>query len=449
MKISRFSNNPAIYQLYTWSSPIFQLVAYSNMPHLALLLLVLIGAAVDGGQVNLSLREFKTELQGFKRLVKDFLPDGVYLTCEIALFSKIVDFHEADLACKNFTLGWGYSQGNLVTIANANKTAALKVLLEMAYPKVDYPSKWGSERWTWAGLRKIDNLDKKNGYVEDDWQWSNGENPGDYEKWMNKMPDAKKLKYGKSGCDEKPYCWQHQMRANHDGVWDDSYTFKTHPYACDYQGKYVVSGVHRTWEGAREHCATAGLTLAKIRNKSELAEFLRVADVFLGPRDTTLSTWTAANWIWLGGTDLNEEGEWEWVDDGVEVDADWDIPWKVKAGNDNASYLGPFRKTGQDALAVSRWGTFDDSYVGVRKRPFGCQCRGTITAWRHSHLVRSPHIGDGSLYTLIMTGPIYLVRLFELNQISKVSFLLKYSKSSSNIAGISSHCAFSPNILIR
>ena len=61
----------------------------------------------------------------------------------------------------------------------------------------------------------------------------------------------------------------------------------------------------------------------------------------------------------------------------LQVDADRNIPWKMKAGNDNASYLKQFKETGQDALAVSRWGSFDDSYVGVRKRPFGCQCRGT------------------------------------------------------------------------
>ena len=62
------------------------------MPHLSFLLLILSGAAVDGGRVNLPLRAFKTELLGLKRLVEDFLPDGIFMTCEIALFSKIVSF---------------------------------------------------------------------------------------------------------------------------------------------------------------------------------------------------------------------------------------------------------------------------------------------------------------------------------------------------------------------
>ena len=98
--------------------------------------------------------------------------------------------------------------------------------------------------------------------------------------------------------------------------------------------------------------------------------------MFLGPADPDSGTWLPANWIWLGGTDIDEEGEWAWSDDGSEVE-DWSVPWKAKAGNDNARYLKKFRETGQDALSVNRWGQFDDSYVDVRKRPFGCQCRGT------------------------------------------------------------------------
>merc|ERR1719471_452073 len=68
------------------------------------------------------------------------------------------------------------------------------------------------------------------------------------------------------------------------------------------------------------------------------------------------------------------EGVWKWLD-GSPVE-DWEVPWKHRAGNDDAAYLG---KTSQGALAISRWGQFDDSFHNHRRRtrPFACQCPGT------------------------------------------------------------------------
>ena len=51
------------------------------------------------------------------------------------------------------------------------------------------------------------------------------------------------------------------------GQWDDTFKYKTHPYACDYQGKYILSANMKTWTGAKLACEKAGLMLAKVRSK--------------------------------------------------------------------------------------------------------------------------------------------------------------------------------------
>ena len=127
------------------------------------------------------------------------------------------------------------------------------------------------------------------------------------------------------------------MRINHKGEWDDTFKQMKHPYACDYQGKYILSNEPKTWVDAKEACAAAGLSLAMVRNTGEVEEMKAAMKYFLGEYDSTSKTFDNRNWIWLGGNDIEEEGVFKWLNgDLVET---WDIPWRPKAGGDNASFL--------------------------------------------------------------------------------------------------------------
>jgi len=312
------------------------------------------------------------QLDGIRSLLKN-LHQGVYPTCNIVLFSEQVDFDTAEERCNNFDIGGGKAQGNLATVNNDEKNADLKMLLEMAYPVAEQPGNfWAATKWVWSGLRKTKNNvgegSKDMEYHTEDWQWVDGSHPGNFYMWLPGQPDQKNLQLGKKGCNENPTCFQNQMRINHDGDWDDTFKFKKHPYACDYQGKYLLSSDKKSWEDAKTACSNAGLHLAKIRSDDEAKEMLLAMEYFLGPRDTTLRKWDPSNWMWLGGNDIKKEKKWVWVDGEL---IKWAIPWEKKAGNDNSKKE---MKEGQDAMAISRWGTVDDSYRLGKYRPFACQC---------------------------------------------------------------------------
>jgi len=310
------------------------------------------------------------QLTGLKKLLKN-LQAGVYPTCRLILFSELVDYETAEKKCENFDIGMGVNQkGNLATVNDAEKNTDLKLLLTMAYPYRGRKARWDDDQWVWAGMRKTKNNDgKKKGkkYDPNDWEWADGSHPSDFYKWMKNQPDQNTKK--KDGVKHL----QNQMRINHGGQWDDTYKFKTHPYACDYQGKYIISASNKTWSQAKAACERAGLTLAKVRSNAEVEEITRAADYFLGPRDESLKTWDPTNWFWLGGTDEEEEGVWKWVD-GSPIEY-FDRMNFRSPNPDNAAYLP--KKT-QNVLALSRFGQFDDSFDHRRRqRAFACQCPGT------------------------------------------------------------------------
>jgi hypothetical protein len=184
------------------------------------------------------------------------------------------------------------------------------------------------------------------------------------------MSDNKKGR--KKGCVESGGCFQNQVKISQKtSSWEDSWAFESHPYACDYKGRYILSKERKTWVKAKKACAAAGLTLAMVTSKKEVREMKEAIIFFLGD-DQSSKMWSNSNWIWLGGNDLEEEGTWKWLNgDLVET---WDIPWKAKSGNDNAEFLRG--SDGQHALAFSRDGLFDDSFHDSRykKRAFACQC---------------------------------------------------------------------------
>jgi len=315
------------------------------------------------------------QLKGIQNLMKNH-QTGVLATCNIVFFADLVDFNTAEENCGKFDVGTGAAEGNLATVNTDKKNEDLKMLLEMTYPKENQPkSFWAETKWVWSGLRKTRNNvgqgSKDMVYKAEDWQWVDGSIPGEFAMWLPGQPDQDSLKNGKKGCDEAPRCYQNQMRINHDGNWDDTFKFKKHPYACDYQGKYIISSEKKSWEDAKTACAEAGLQLAKIRSDDELQEMMSAIQYFLDPRDESWTKWDANNWLWLGGNDIKREKKWTWVDD---EKIEWDIPWEKKAGNDNSKKK---MKEGQDVMSLSRWGTIDDSFRLGIFRPFACQCPGT------------------------------------------------------------------------
>jgi hypothetical protein len=234
--------------------------------------------------------------------------------------------------------------------------------LESAYPESEQPGdEWSSTHWVWTGLRKTkNNRKKKHGpYNPDDWQWADGKHPIDnFHKWLNRaQPDQNTMANGNGDCHEEPMCYQNHLRINHMGLWDDTYKFKTHPYACDYQGKYLLFREPTTRDAAKEACERASLSLALVRNPGEVKEMLAAMDHFLGKADSTWTTGDNRNWVWLGRKDIKEKGLWKWPGDSPEVG--WKMPWRVI-----------------HVIAISRWGEFDDSYQenDSRVRPFACQC---------------------------------------------------------------------------
>lgn len=321
--------------------------------------------------VGTSLALNKVQLGGLKKLLKN-LDSGVFPTCQLVLFSEMVDYDTAEKNCQNFDIGMGGAQkGHLATVNDDGKNSDLKLLLQMAYPYKGKSQKWAADHWVWAGLRKTKNNDgsKKNmKYNPEDWSWAaDGSNPQEFQKWMKNQPDQRTDK--KNGV---KYL-QNQMRINHQGIWDDTFKYKTHPYACDYQGKYIISASFETWSQAKASCEAAGLELAKVRSDAEVKEIIKSADYFLGSKADSVKMWDKENWIWLGGTDEEEEGEWKWVD-GSPIEYYKNMNWR-NPNPDNAEYI---KNQAQHYLAISRDGEFDDSFDHrSRHRAFACQCPGT------------------------------------------------------------------------
>jgi len=133
-------------------------------------------------------------------------------------------------------------------------------------------------------------------------------------------------RHGELGCFGDSPCSESYMKVNHHGVWDDSFEFLTHPYVCEYQGKYMVSSERKSWDAAIEACEKAGLQFAKIRSDEELKELVKAVEYFLGP-DTETEKWDDGNWVWIAGQE-----QWLWAD-GTSID--WDIKWEPKEGYDS------------------------------------------------------------------------------------------------------------------
>ena len=340
---------------------------FQQMMELSKILLLVISVVAKDQLLNLSKTQLN-QVKGLKKLLANM--EGVYPTCNMVLFSETVDYYTADERCKKFSLGTGKRlEGNLATVSNEEKNIDLKLLLGMAYETSS--GKWADEEWVWVGLRKTKNnkaRQKGQEYNAKDWSWADGTTPQDFNIWMKDQPDQKISKI-----DGVKYL-QNQLRINHKGEWDDTYAYRTHPYACDYHGKYVLSATLKSWSNAKSACEDAGLTMAKVRNSQEIEEITAAGQYFLGPVNETLRIYDPTNWIWLGGNDADEESIWNW-NDGKAIKWFDEMPWR-EPQPDNSDLMSGGKT--QNYLAISKWGEFDDSFdTPKRERPFACQCPGT------------------------------------------------------------------------
>eukprot|EP00116_Pleurobrachia_bachei_P002930 sb/3463192/ len=90
-----------------------------------------------------------------------------------------------------------------------------------------------------------------------DWMWEDmSPADDDWMNWDNDQPDQ---------FPDNDMNTQNHVRMYKKGLWDDSFDYKTSPYACDYTGKYILVETKMTVSNAEQACAAAGLTLAKVR----------------------------------------------------------------------------------------------------------------------------------------------------------------------------------------
>ena len=369
----------------------------------------------------------KEHVEGIKNLVKN-LGNHTFPTCDLVLFTEQVDFKTAQERCANFNLAaTSTEKGNLATVNTEFRNEEIRMLLNIALPisvsdsdtkRKKYKLKYSGNRWVWTGLRKTKNIDEKHirnrknrvPYNPLDWEWYDKSQPDTYSNWRRDQPDQRPLKEGrKSGkyingrCREKR-CRQNQMRLDHDGKWDDAFDFEEHPYACDYTGRYIVSAELKSWQDAKQACEVAGLTLASVRSLNETEELRQALVFFLGEsgfeecagthkvkaknldpskhycneKDSEgKSKWDPKHWAWIGGNDIEKEGNFKWIDGSPAVFEGF--PWIKSAGGNNRGKTnfdpsGEIDKSGgQDSMAISKWGEIDDEYGDVQ-RPFACEC---------------------------------------------------------------------------
>ena len=306
-------------------------------------------------------------VEGLK-ILQNNASKGVYSTCSTILFTETVDFHTADTKCKELKQG-GSSYGNLVTVNNDIKTEEIKFLLELAHHTGEDIN--DLDQWVWVGLKKVENNKGNKAsqkYDANHWKWPDGSSPSVYSNWQPGQPDQK-----------KKWKWkQNQIRINSKGEWQDTWPNSVNPYICDYDGKYIISGIPLRWRSARNACIAAGMTLARVRDLEEVDEMKEAIRYFLGPETDDGDVFSDMNWVLLGGNDIGVEGRWKWADGIDDVEDVEEFPWINKAPDNSRKKHKPRGKDWEDVMSMSKWGQFDDTFTLTTQRAFACQCLSTL-----------------------------------------------------------------------
>lgn len=148
--------------------------------------------------------------------------------------------------------------------------------------------------------------------------------------------------------------------------------------SCWTRGKAGACSVHvysiynetLLWPDAQLFCAEKDQMLAKVNSQEDhwsLYDAIRAEFGFsIAP-----SRWNNSNWLWIGATDEVTQGIYLFTD-GDQLT--FDPPWAKKQEPEGDNWQRSKTSGPEDHLAVSRWGTWDDSFGKIHHRPFACSC---------------------------------------------------------------------------
>ena len=230
----------------------------------------------------------------------------VVSTCRYILFKTFQTWNQAEANCKKIPMPITHTNASLAVIKTREDNLDITHLLQLAYGVKRVGRKFDRRNWVWVGLRKVLNNDKKlkkkergpDSFNASEWRWADGSIP-EYSRWMRDMPDQD---------NEGKHRFQNHVSVNKRGRWDDSFSYKEMPYACNYCGKYIVINRHVTWHHAQRLCKSYGLTFAKVDSKRDNDDLNMAAIMAMGEQPEP-KRWNDTNWIWIGTMEvLDQDG---------------------------------------------------------------------------------------------------------------------------------------------
>ncbi|MCP4132262.1 MAG: hypothetical protein GY754_14925 [bacterium] len=235
--------------------------------------------------------------------------------------------------------------GHLVVIDNQSEMNAIKEIL---------CSQWGFSGNLWIGLNDIER--------EGLWQWASGELPT-YGNWRSGQPDNKK---GDSKDGEDCVEWY-----SDNGTWNDRSCNHKRGYLCKSlpqlekefrctgtyfsigNNKYCAYKTMLDWISAKKACEVNGGQLAAITSPDENKTI----------HENIGSPWEYNGNLWIGCSDQEKEGNFQWVNNRVVQFGNWCPGEPNDAGKEgeDCSYLRPSNGCWNDARCNGRAGFICES----------------------------------------------------------------------------------------